>query len=108
VNLILALAVAVLLLMFALGGVGLLWRAADRQVVEVERIARTQARQIRHLRNRVAGYRAELEALSIAGPRIDTTHGSHDDLPIRDDIRATLIDYCEGMWHTTHDREKPL
>lgn len=42
---------------------------------------------------------------------VDTRTGSHDRLPIRDDIRHVLIAYCESMWRTqptTHDRENPL
>lgn len=37
--------------------------------------------------------------------RIDTRTGSHDELPIRPDIRATLTAYCEGMWQ--HTQEQP-
>ena len=37
--------------------------------------------------------------------RIDTTTRSHDDLPIRDDVRATLTAYCEQMWQ--HTLEQP-
>ncbi|MEW2442821.1 hypothetical protein [Micromonospora marina] len=43
-----------------------------------------------------------------AGPaelRIDTTTGSHDELPIREDVRATLAAYCEQMWQ--HTLEQP-
>ena len=37
--------------------------------------------------------------------RIDTATGSHDQLPIREDIRQVLVDYCEGMWQ--HTQEQP-
>lgn len=85
------LALAVLLLLVAVGAVCLLWRAAALEVIR--------------LAVQAAGYRAELDALSITGPPVDTRTGSHDALPIRDDIRATLTAYCEGMWQ--HTQEQP-
>ena len=33
--------------------------------------------------------------------RVDTTTGAHDRLPIQEDIRQMLTDYCEGMWQHT-------
>ncbi len=48
-------------LLFALALTAVLWRAAVGET-------RAQARLIRHLRQKCAGYRAELSALSIAAP----------------------------------------
>ena len=93
-----ALALLVVLLSVALGVVWKCWRDATHHISE-------QALTIRHQCERIDGYRAELDALSIAGPRIDTATGGHDQLPIRDDIRATLTAYCEGMWQ--HTQEQP-
>lgn len=92
-----ALAVLCLLLAIAAAVFALLWRAGSLHIAD-------QARLIRHQLERIDGYRAELDALSIAGPSVDTVNGSHDRLPIQPDIRQMLTDYCEGMWqHTNGD-----
>lgn len=80
------------LLVLALGVVCLLWRSA---VLDARTLADT-----------VKSMAAELDALSIAGPRIDTRTGAHDALPIREDIRDIVTAYCESMWRTPNGDTK--
>ena len=93
-----ALALLTVGLAVALGVVWRLWREATVTVADQAAVIRDQC-------GRIDGYRAELDALSIAGPRIDTATGGHDQLPIQEDIRQMLTDYVEGMWH--HTQEQP-
>lgn len=93
------LAVLCLLLAISAAVFALLWRAGSLHVAD-------QARLIRHQCERINGYRAELDALSIAGPAVDTVNGSHDRYPqMTDNTRDIVTAYCERMWH--HTQEQP-
>lgn len=90
-----ALTVLALLLLVALGAVCLLWRAAVLDVRALEVLARHQC-------ERIDGYRAELDALSLAGPTVYAALAPDAEPP----VPAAWLDDLHTL-PTTYDREYP-